>query len=216
MACRKVFWEDPYLTDLMAHVTTVNGDEITLDQTIFYAFSGGQQSDSGTIAGFEVMEATKMGLEIMYRLPSHHTVSVGDLVSIHIDWEKRYKLMKLHFAAELVLELVYENYNRPEKVGANITSDKARVDFVWDGNINQIFPKLMPDLTALIESDLPIISDFSDAEKEIRYWEIANFAKVPCGGTHIKSTGEIGKIALKRNNIGGGKERIEIILAPRI
>jgi len=47
---------------------------------------------------------------------------------------------------------------------------------------------------------------------KVRYWEIENFSKVACGGTHIKKTGEIGQITLKRNNIGKGKERIEIVL----
>ena len=57
-----------------------------------------------------------------------------------------------------------------------------------------------------------ITSAFSDESNEIRYWEIEGFAKIPCGGTHIKRTSEIGAIRLKRNNIGGGKERIEILL----
>lgn len=54
------------------------------------------------------------------------------------------------------------------------------------------------------------ISDFADKGAEQRYWEITGFAKVPCGGTHIRHTGEVGKISLKRKNIGKGKERIEI------
>lgn len=213
MGCGKVFWEDPYLTKLDAVITSVNGDVITLDQTIFYAFSGGQQSDSGTIEGLPVFEAKKVGLEIFYTLPSSHGLHAGDKVKLAIDWEKRYKLMKLHFAAELVLELVYENNGHPEKVGANITEDKARVDFKWVGNINTIFPELLKRLQELIVRDLPITSDFSDEKQEIRFWEIEGFAKVPCGGTHIKRTGEIGSVRLKRSNIGGGKERIEIMLA---
>ena len=212
MACKKIFWDNPYLTDLKAVVTHVDGDKITLDQTIFYAFSGGQQSDSGKIANHEVLEAKKEGLEIIYTLPVTNRLSVGDEVDVHINWEKRYKLMKLHFAAELVLELVTQNFNHPEKVGANITEDKARLDFIWDGNIKEIFPELMAQLSRLIESDLQIISDFENRDEERRFWKIEGFAKVPCGGTHIKSTGEIGCIQLKRNNIGGGKERIEVML----
>ena len=212
MACVKVFWDDPYLTALDTVVTGVNGDIITLDQTIFYAFSGGQQSDSGTIEGLSVLDAKKEDLEIYYKLPTGHGLQVGDVVHQNIDWEKRYKLMKLHFAAELVLECVYQNYGHPEKVGANITEDKARVDFRWKGNISLIFPELLSQVQDLINSNLKIVSSFSDATHESRYWEIDGFAKVPCGGTHIKHTSEIGAIRLKRNNIGGGKERIEILL----
>ena len=63
---------------------------------------------------------------------------------------------------------------------------------------------------ALIAADHPIVSAFSDEANQRRYWEIAGFARVPCGGTHLKRTGEIGAITLKRVNIGKGKERIEI------
>ena len=47
-------------------------------------------------------------------------------------------------------------------------------------------------------------------ENEQRYWEVPNFARVPCGGTHLKRTSEVGKLSLKRKNIGKGKERIEV------
>jgi len=213
MTVKKRFWEDPYLSYTTSIVTKVEGQTITLDQTIIYAFSGGQQSDSGTIGGFELIDAKKEGLEILYTLPESHNLYVGQEVIVEIDWEKRYKIMKLHFAAEIILELMYQNYEHPEKIGANITSDKARIDFYWDGNISETFSLIETKAQNLIDANLPIKSDFSDKEKQRRYWEIEEFGKVACGGTHIKSTGEIGRIRLKRNNIGGGKERIEIYLA---
>jgi Ser-tRNA(Ala) deacylase AlaX len=129
-----------------------------------------------------------------------------------IDWEKRYILMKLHFMAEIILELVYQNYNHPEKIGANITDDKARVDFSWVGNISEIFPELISKTNSIINSNLDILSAFDDEKNERRYWYIEGFAKVSCGGTHLRKTGEIGLISLKRHNLGSGKERIEIYL----
>ena len=84
------------------------------------------------------------------------------------------------------------------------------MDFKWDGNISEIFPQLLKHAEEIIESDLPITSQFSDEEKERRYWEIKGFAKVDCGGTHIKRTGEIGNLVLKRKSLGSDKERIEI------
>lgn len=212
MSCKKVFWENPYLTELNTTVTSVMGDTITVAETIFYAFSGGQQSDSGKINGYEVLEATKVGKEIYYKLSPEHKLCSGDLVHMTIDWQKRYRLMRLHFAAELVLEWVYQNYGHPEKVGANINEDKARVDFKWEGNISSIFTALESALTRLIHENHEITSAYSDLENEQRYWKILGFGKVPCGGTHIKTTGEIGAFKLSRRNIGGGKERIEITL----
>ncbi|BBI49265.1 hypothetical protein HORIV_16860 [Vreelandella olivaria] len=64
----------------------------------------------------------------------------------------------------------------------------------------------------IIESGLTIQTGFDDSKNERRYWEIEGFSKVPCGGTHVRTTSEIGPIRLKRNNIGRGKERVEILL----
>jgi Ser-tRNA(Ala) deacylase AlaX len=212
MPVKKLFWEDPYLAETEAVVISVSGDVVTLDRTIAYPFSGGQASDSGTIGGYEILKAEKNGLEILYTVPEGHTLKVGGIVPVKIDWEKRYRLMRLHFAAELVLELVYRHFDRPEKIGANITADKARVDFFWEGSIARTFPLLESRIKELVDSDLEIVSAFSDVAAERRYWEIAGFARVDCGGTHLKRTGEVGAVRLKRNNIGGGKERIEIYL----
>lgn len=210
MVCKKIFWEDPYLTEIKSIIMSTNANIITLDKTIVFAFSGGQQSDSGSIGGYNILNAKKIDNEIFYTVEQDHQLKVGDEVIVKIDWEKRYKLMRLHFAAEIVLELVYQNYNRPEKIGANITEDKARIDFYWKGNISEIYPLITEKINELVKNDLDIISDFSDLENEIRYWEIQGFAKVPCGGTHLRKTGEIGYIVLKRNNLGKNKERIEI------
>lgn len=213
MALEKLFWEDPYLKEINARVISVNGNVITLDKTIAYAFSGGQASDSGTINGYKIIEAKKFGKEILYTIDPRHNLEVNDEVIVKIDWDKRYKIMKLHFAAEIILELIYQNFNRPEKIGANITEDKARLDFKWDGNISKIFPFLENRAREIIESNFDIVSQFSDEENEMRYWEIEGFAKVDCGGTHIRKTGEVGDIILKRGkSLGSNKERIEISL----
>ena len=75
-----------------------------------------------------------------------------------------------------------------------------------------LFAALEPALASLVAADQPIVSAFSDEAAERRYWEIAGVGRVPCGGTHLRRTGEIGRITLKRNNVGKGKERIEIFV----
>ncbi|MCX6066763.1 MAG: alanyl-tRNA editing protein [Chloroflexi bacterium] len=207
---RKVFWENPYLTELDATVISVNADDILLDQTIFYAQSGGQESDHGTINNYHVTQARKDGQEIIYTVESGHGLRPGDRAKMVIDWERRYQLMRLHFAAEVILELTYQKLEGIEKIGAHIAQDKARIDFKWHENISSIFPALEKEARQLIESNQEIESTFSDEASEKRYWKVQGFSQVPCGGTHLKRTGEIGEIALKRNNIGKGKERIEI------
>jgi Ser-tRNA(Ala) deacylase AlaX len=209
---RKVFWENPYLTELEATITNVVNNDVMVDQTIFYAQSGGQESDHGVINNHRVIEARKEGKEIVYTLEDGHGLQPGDRVKMVIGWERRYQLMRLHFAAEVILELVYQKLEGIEKIGAHIAQDKARIDFIWNGNISKMFPMLEQEATRIIESNQEIESAFSDEETEKRYWKVPGFSQVPCGGTHLKRTGEIGKITLKRNNIGKGKERIEIYI----
>jgi len=207
---RKLFWDDSYRTRLDTSVAAVDGCEVTLAETIFFAFSGGQESDRGTIAGHPVLEARKDGQGIVYRLGDCHGLRPGDAVTVAIDWKRRHRLMRLHFAAELVLELAYRTLDPIEKIGAHIAEDKARIDFLWPEPITPHLAGLANAANAIVAEDRPIESAFSDAGLEQRYWKIDGFARVPCGGTHLRSTGEVGRIALKRKNIGKGKERIEI------
>jgi len=213
MTVRKIFWEDPYQTELTTTVTGVSGNVVTLKETIAYAFAGGQQSDDGTINGFKIVKAQKSDKEIFYTIEEGHNLKPGDIVEVKIDWDKRYKIMKLHFAAELVLELVNQHFDSPQKIGANITSEKSRIDFIWPNNISGMFPVLEQKLEEIILADKVIISAFSDEAEERRYWKIEGFGQVACGGTHIKKTGELGSLRLKRSGQGKNKERIEIYLA---
>jgi alanyl-tRNA synthetase len=210
---QKIFWENSYQTIHNTVVTAVDGNDITLQSTIFFAFSGGQESDHGTIGGIEVASARKEGLEIVYTLADNHGLTVGKLVETNIDWSRRYRLMRLHFAAELILELFYQSLDGVDKVGAHIAETKARIDFLWPESIAPLLPEIALRANDIIKADLEIKCAFDDAVTERRYWEIDGFSRVLCGGTHVKRTGEIGRIRLKRNNIGRGKERVEIFLA---
>lgn len=210
---QKVFWSDPYLTKLSTTVATVSGTDITLSETIFFAFSGGQESDIGSIDGEAVLIAQKQGLEIVYTLAERHGLVAGQSVLVEIDWARRYQLMRLHFAAELVLELFYKNLEGVNKVGAHIAQDKARIDFAWPESISPLLPMIESAANSIIAANMEIITAFDDEPNERRYWEVSGFSRVPCGGTHVKRTGEIGPIKLKRNNKGRGNERVEIYLA---
>lgn len=208
---QKVFWDDPYQKTLTTHVTEISGERVLFAQTIVFSFSGGQESDKGTVNGLPILNSEKVGNLIYYMLPANHGLSVGDKVLMEIDWSRRYQLMRLHFAAELILELVKRKLNLV-KIGAHIAETKARIDFIYDKNISHLFNEILAQYNEIIEKDFPIVTGFSDIENQRRYWEIEGFSRVSCGGTHVKSTREVGYITLKRANIGGGKERIEIKL----
>ena len=208
----KHFWQDPYAARLQTRVASVDASRVRLQSSIFFALSGGQESDRGTIAGHPVLLALKNGLDLVYTLADDHGLHAGQAVEVAIDWGRRYKLMRLHFAAELVLELFYRTLPGVGKVGAHIGQDKARIDFAWSQSVSCLLPGIAHDANAIIDADLEIACGYSDEATGRRYWEIAGFSRVPCGGTHVRRTAEVGPIRLKRNNIGRAKERVEIYL----
>jgi Ser-tRNA(Ala) deacylase AlaX len=210
---RKVFWQDPYQTTLVTRVRSVDAACVRLEETIFFAFSGGQESDHGTIGGQPVLAADKDGLDIVYTLPDGHGLASGDTVTVEIDWPRRYRLMRMHFAAEMVLQLVYQTVPGIHRVGAHIAPDKARIDFAFERNIADLLPLIERRVDELVRQDLPIITAYSDEANQRRYWKVDGFADMACGGTHPRRTGEIGPLLLKRKNQGKGIERIEITLA---
>jgi Ser-tRNA(Ala) deacylase AlaX len=208
----RLFWDDPYAAQADARVTAVDGRNIELDRTIFFAFSGGQESDAGTIGGQRVIAARLDGERIIYTLPDGHGLNVGDPASIAIDWERRYRLMRLHFAAELVLEMVCAALPGVERIGAHIAEDKARIDFAWPQSVARALPAIAERVAGIVAANLPIRSAYSDAATGRRFWEVEGVARVPCGGTHLRRTGEVGPLTLRRRNVGKGKERVEIRL----
>jgi Ser-tRNA(Ala) deacylase AlaX len=211
----KVFWREPYRDSLQAVVSSVNGLDVTLESTIFYAFSGGQERDEGTIDRVKVVQAETVGEDIVYTLEGPPAFAPGDTVEVAIDWDRRYRLMRLHLAAEIVLVLAMRHVPGIERIGAHISEDKARLDFALPEPVTKWLSGLETGANELISADHPVISGFSDAERRRRYWEIEGFGSMPCAGTHIRRTGEIGPIRLSRKNPGKGKERIEIIAAAR-
>ena len=142
-----------------------------------------------------------------------HGLQPNDQVAVDIGWARRYRLMRLHFAAEIVLEIVYRDLGPIEKIGAHIAADKARIDFARATPVTGELPGLLARASAIIAADLPITSAYSDAAAGRRFWQVPGFDPVPCGGTHLRRTSEVGPLTLKRRNIGKGKERIEIVVA---
>ena len=208
---QKKFWEDPYQQTLQTKIISVNENEVLPEETIAFSFSGGQESDKAWFNDIEVISSRISEGLILYRLPENHGLNVGDTITMKIDWTRRYKLMRLHFTAELILELVTRHL-KLKKIGAHISQDKARIDFKSDSNISKHLDEILQKYNQIIAKDLPIIKDWSDIETQRRFWKIDGFAEVPCGGTHVKTTGEVGFVNLKREHPGKGIERIEIRL----
>ncbi len=214
MTTKKLFWEDAYLKEVEAEVTAINGKEVQLDQSIFYAFSGGQASDSGTINGIMVEEAIADD-DVVYKLAEEPNFKVGDKVPVEIAWEKRYKIMRLHSAAHVIYFLLEKKIGQRKIIGSNVTAEKSRLDYLYEENINPLLPEVEKEANELFTQDREVKTYFDPENPEKRWWEPLGKGewKCPCGGTHVKNLKEIGKVKLKRKNIGAGKERVEIMLA---
>lgn len=211
MATNRLFWEDPYQDKCEANVVKINNNEIVLDQTVFYAFSGGQASDVGTINDIPITEARKAGEEIVYLLESPPEFNEGDKVNIKIDWDNRYRLMKLHAASHIIYFIFQEKTGIKKLIGSNVTKDKGRLDYEHPESISELLPEIESKANEVFTQNAEIKVYPDEADPGKRWWECMGW-KVPCGGTHVKNTNEIGNIRLKRKNIGSGKERIEIYL----
>ena len=208
----RLFWEDSYLQECKAKVVSIDKNIISVDKTIIYANSGGQISDSATINGIQVINAAITSeYDIEYELEETPNFAIGDFVEIKINWDKRYKLMKLHSAQHLVADFFEREVETFELTGSNVKESKATLTYAYPENVNSILEKIEPLVNQffLENHSITITSDEHDNNKRI--WSCGNFTCF-CGGTHVKFTREIGQIKLKRKNPGAGKETIEILL----
>jgi len=208
---KKIFWDNPYQHTLTTKVALINNNEFLPEETIIYSFAGGQESDRAFINNIEVLSSRRASNDIYYTLPADHGLSNGSEITMVIDWTRRSRLMRLHFAAELILEIVTQNLQL-EKIGAHIAETKSRIDFISDQNISSAFESILAQYNEIIKNNLTIQTGFADIENQRRFWKIDGFAEVPCGGTHVRSTAEVGYVTLKREHPGKSIERIEIRL----
>src|SRR5512146_127391 len=135
MATELLFRDDAYLRTASAHIVAVHERGIELDRTIFYPLGGGQAGDTGAllrangeripIVDTRKGDATDSVLHVP--LPAMQRPEVGETVTLEIDWERRYKLMRLHTALHVMSCVVVAPVT-----GGNIAPDKARLDFDID------------------------------------------------------------------------------------
>ena len=225
---QKLFIDDPYQTSCEATVLYVQDDLVVLDQTVFYAESGGQVADRGLIDGIEVKDVQKQPGKVIYinrpdievpvvqvdtvvvhQLSQTAPFEVGQQVRLEIDWSYRHLLMRYHSATHFVLHALDRIYGCQEKLyikGCYIYDQSARLDYA-----NKFNPDLIPDVLALTNSLIAegddIIMESDPSTKDISYWRYRDII-MPCGGTHVRSAKEIGTVAIKRKSHGKSLDRI--------
>jgi alanyl-tRNA synthetase len=204
------------MAEFDAIVLRVKESILILDQTCFFPQGGGQVGDTGEIAGLRVVDTCREGESVLHILLSEAPLHVGQRVHGRIDWERRYRIMRLHSAAHLVYYVMREVFGdgcRPASPGL-VDDKKERSDYLFDSPIDRSKLATVEDkVNQLIAANLPITHMPERDGSDRLLWKIEPFEAVPCGGTHVRNTGEIGRVYVRRGSKPGrGKERIEVTL----
>ena len=234
---QELFRQDAYLRETPATVAAVGEQGIVLDRTIFYAASGGQPGDIGSIErarGGRVDIAATIHPEgdksrIVHIPAEGQSAPVpGERVTAAIDWDRRYRLMRMHTALHL-LSVVF-----PFPVtGGSVGEDKGRLDFDMP-EVPGDLPELEASLNALVEAGHPVTEEWITDEEmaananlvktmkvrppvgqgRVRLIRIGDVDLQPCGGTHVRNTSEIGPVRLgKIEKKGSINRRVALLFA---
>jgi misacylated tRNA(Ala) deacylase len=223
----QLYRTDAYLRDCTARVLAINDrGGIVLDRTVFYAAAGGQPGDRGALE-FEADDGAACPIATtVYDADKHTIVHVpnegaappapGQNVRALIDWDMRHRLMRMHTCLHLLCALV-----KFPVTGGQVGAEEGRLDFDIEDAAAVDKDALTNGLNALIAADHSVSERWiSDAELEanpqlvrtmavkppmgsgrVRLIAIGENGSVdlqPCGGTHVKSTGEIGQVAVAK------------------
>ncbi len=240
MSTKALFRRDPYLKECEARVAACVGDEaVVLDRTVFFGGGGGQPCDTGWLtpetgsSGRTVVRAASHGDggAILHHIAdgSGH-FKPGDAVRASIDWERRHRIMRMHTALHLLSVAL------PFPVtGGAVGSAKSRLDFNMPEAPDR--ERLEVVLNALVEDDYPVGETWIDEAELLARPELVKTVGArpptgtgrirlvrigpedspvdlqPCGGTHVRSTAEIGTLQLgKMEKKGRNNRRVNILL----
>ena len=227
----KLFEENPYKKEFETKIVNLDKENnlIELEDTAFYGKGGGQPGDTGWLftekKNIKVIETLKKEGALLHRVNSIEDLQIGEEIKGKINWEIRYKYMKMHTALHLLCAVVPMGVT-----GGQIGDLKSRLDFNTDASsinkeeiqekLNQILKtnnevsykwikseelEKKPELIRTMSVKPPKIND------KIRLVKIGSIDLQPCGGTHVKNTSEIGSIIVRKiENKGKMNRRINI------
>lgn len=233
MATELLFLRDAYLREFDATVTAVDetGRRVALDRTAFYPTGGGQPHDTGTLGGLEVSAVKKEGEDTWHTLGGDgHLPAVGDTVHGEIDWDRRHRLMRTHTALHVLCGVIWNEYGKAV-TGGNMEPLSARMDFEFDPlpegfgetierRVNEELAAARPIRieflarpAALADPDLirTKVNMIPESVTEIRVVDIVGLDKQADGGTHVRSTDEVGRFkVVKTESKGKANKRLRI------
>lgn len=227
-----LFRDDSYQKHCSAEVVAAGEAGIVLDRTVFYPLGGGQPGDTGTLSwdgGAVSVSDTRYGDDgaIVHCIDAAGSLPApGQTVRAEIDWERRYRHMRMHTALHVLGSVL--NFG---VTGGNISATKSRLDFDMEDTVDKEAVQAAVD--EIVAADHRVATNWITDEElaaqpdlvrtmsvkppqgagRVRLLVIEGIDLQPCGGTHLKSTGEIGRVRIgKVEKKGRRNRRVNIVL----
>ena len=225
-----LYLRDAYLTRFSARVAGLRDDAIALDRTAFYPTGGGQACDTGVLAGLTVTDVRKEGADVWHTVVGGPLPAEGAEVQGEVDWDRRHQLMRTHTALHVLCGVIWNEWQVPV-TGGNMEPLSARMDFEFDPLPEGFGPRIEELVNAALAADHPIevsflprdtavqdedlirtkVSLIPTSVSEIRVVDIVGLDKQADGGTHVRSTAEVGRLRVtKLENKGKGNKRVRV------
>ncbi len=230
----EVFRDDAYARSCEATVITADEKGIRLDRTVFYPMGGGQPGDTGvlrtedgrSVAIVNTVKDRDTGEHLHLAEDGADTLAPGDKVSAELDWERRYRHMRMHTCLHLLCAVVPGGVT-----GGSIGAEKGRLDFdLPDQTLDK--DHITAELNRLVAEDHAVNASWiTDSEMDsnpdlvrtmsvkppsgagrVRLMDVAGVDLQPCGGTHVKSSAEIGRVRVgKIEKKGKHNRRVNVV-----
>ncbi len=232
-----LYLTNSFMYECSARVVGVEGDDIALDATLFYPGGGGQMADRGVISWENQhhsahVVATHTRDNIIWHTLDDLPPTIGTEVVGTIDWDFRYKMMRMHTALHILGAIIWKEF-RVQATGSQAYPDRARLDVALEQLDKEQVDALEAKVNEAISADYPIrvytlpgekameIPDLlrtrgmlsSAEQEEIRVVEIVGLDRQADGGTHVNHTREVGGIHITRADMRAKvNRRIEFVL----
>jgi len=226
---KRLYYQDSYLKEFKAKVLKKikidNQPAVVLDETAFYPTSGGQPYDVGVIQDVSVVEVVEEGDEIIHILKEELKEEINSEVIGKIDWERRFDHMQQHLGQHILSGALIEIYGA-ETVSFHLGEKVCTLDIAKEKLTEEEVKKTEECANEIIFNNRPVKCYFLEGEEElkrlnlrkmpdrkgkIRIIEVENFDLSACGGTHCRTTGEVGLIKITKWEKRGEKIRLEFI-----
>lgn len=231
MTTEELFRADSYLRECSATVISADERGIVLDRTVFYPTGGGQPGDTGVLVlndggTIAIADTIKGETGIVHvPAPGQPSPAPGTAVTAKLDWERRYRHMRMHSAMHLLCAVI-----TGDVTGGQVGADKSRLDFNVPGDALDK-EHITRELARLVSEDRPVQPRWIDdaelaarpelvrtmsvkppsGQGKVRLLDIEGVDLQPCGGTHVARTSEIGAVEVaKIENKGRQNRRVNL------